>query len=62
MTKHEDRQRIKNEALNKIRWVYNERCNGEEYFDQYDESSLSEQKERYIARIIDSMNASLDEL
>lgn len=57
MTKLEIRQQKRNEALNKIRKIYNPKykCN----YDQYDEDSYSEQREKEIRWIIENLEKDL---
>jgi hypothetical protein len=56
MTREENRQRIKNEALNQIRRVYGKNFQG---YDRYDEGSLAEQREFIIRHIIDTLEDDL---
>lgn len=60
MTKIENRQRIKNEALNKIRKIFNPRVHLR--WEPYDERSFGEQREETIRYIIEAMEKELDSL
>jgi hypothetical protein len=57
MTKLEIRQQMRNEALNKIRKIYNPKYKFN--YDQYDEDSYSEQREKEIRLIIENLEKDL---
>ena len=60
MTKNENRQRLKNEALNKIRKLYHDKYKFP--YDEYDDRSLAEQREEKIRFIIDDLERYLNDL
>lgn len=57
MTKNEVRQMIKNKSLNEIRKIYNKRFQFQ--YDEYDNSSCSEQREFRIKCIIEDLENEL---
>lgn len=56
----ENRQRVKNEALNKIRKIYNP--DHRVTYDEYDLKSLSEQREIMIESIISNLETEMKEM
>ena len=58
MTKSENRQRIKNEALNKIRRLYDEHLKNS-FYDTFDECSFTEQRDYLISEILDCLEYEL---
>jgi len=56
ITREENRQRIKNEAFNRIRRIYGKNFKG---YDHYDESSMAEQREFKIRQIIETLEYDL---
>lgn len=60
MTKLEIRQQKKNEALNKIRKIFNKKYRFP--YDEYDDDSGSEQKEHFIKSIIEYLEKELKNL
>jgi hypothetical protein len=59
MTKSENRQRIKNEALNKIaKMYYKDNYKG----DLYDERNYGEQRDDDVKWVLDDMNRRLKEI
>lgn len=60
MTKNENRQRIKNEALNKIAKIYHPKYKFS--YDDYCGNSRSEQREETVYFAISEMKSQLDKL
>jgi len=57
MTINEDRQRLKNEALNQIRQLYHPLFKFS--YDSYSDESYTEQRESYIRYLIEDLENSL---
>ncbi len=58
MTRDENRQRIKNEALNRIRDAYSDNPKGFRV-DEYDDRPIDSQRSDYVGYILDDMEREL---
>ena len=62
MTKEENKQRIKNEALNKIRDIYNPKTKNNYSVHLLEDGNYTEQRDEWVRRIIEDMEKELKKL